>query len=253
MQIKSKKIKNTLKHILGPALIQIRHIRWKIYLFRLKISNLGKDSKKIFSDYWVKNHWNNKETKSGDGSTLLYTEHIRKEIPILLNHLHASSILDAPCGDFNWFKEIKFQTPINYIGADIVDGLIFDLNRKFGNDTRKFISLDVIKDSLPDADIWMCRDLIFHLPNADVFNLIDNFTKSNIKYLLITSHATEDIKNKNTFMGGFRLINLLSPPFSLPEPDARIKDYIKGSHERYLLLYKREALRAWKIGLQKDI
>lgn len=247
MQIQIKKIKHILKFILGPAIIPIRHIRWEIYLLQLKINNLGKDPKEIFSNYWRENHWKNEETKSGDGSTLLYTEHIRKEIPKLINRLHATSMLDAPCGDFNWFKEIKFENAISYTGADIVDGLIFDLNQRFSSATRKFITLDVIKDKLPDADIWMCRDLIFHLPTVDVFNLINNFIKSNIKYLLITSHAADDINNEDTFMGGFRLINLLTPPFSLPAPDAKIKDYITGSHERYLLLYKREALQAWKL------
>lgn len=243
-----KKFKHILKLILGPAIVPIGRVRWKFYLFRLKMANLGKDRKEIFSNYWSKNHWKNEETKSGDGSTLMYTEQIRRDIPILISRLNVNSILDAPCGDFNWFKEINFESTISYTGADIVEGLISDLNQRFSSATRKFIAMDIIKDKLPDADIWLCRDLIFHLPNEDVFNLIDNFIKSDIKYLLITSHAASDIKNEDTFMGGFRLINLISPPFLLPTPDAKIKDYIEGAHERYLLLYKKEDLQAWKLN-----
>lgn len=228
-----------------------RYIKGRIYVYNLKLDNEGKNPKEVFSGYWNKNHWSNKESKSGDGSTLLYTEHIRKEIPILLKRLHASSMLDAPCGDFNWFKEIEFDSTISYIGGDIVDDLIDELNEKFGNNDRKFVAIDAVLDKLPDVDIWMCRDLIFHLPTADVIKLIDNFIESNIKYILITSHAASEIENKDTFIGGFRLINLLKLPFSFPEPEVRIKDYISGFPERYLLLYERENLKAWRNGVKK--
>jgi SAM-dependent methyltransferase len=221
-------------------------IRIKIYFLRLRLKNQGKDAKEVFSDYWSKNHWKNSESKSGDGSTLLYTVHIRREIPLLIKRLQATSMLDAPCGDFNWFKEVKFGQEVNYMGGDIVDGMISELNQKYGSNARKFITLDAIAGKLPDVDIWMCRDLIFHLPTADVFKLIDNFIKSNIKYLLVTSHAASEISNEDTFIGGFRLINLLNPPFSFPSADEQMKDYIEGFPERYLLLYKRETLQAWK-------
>lgn len=217
-----------------------------MYFLRLRLANQGKDSKEIFTNYWHKNHWKNEESKSGDGSTLLYTEHIRREIPLLLQRLHAKSILDAPCGDFNWFKEVKLGQEVKYIGGDIVDGLIAELNQQYGGNNRKFITLDAINGNLPGVDIWMCRDLIFHLPTTHVFRLIDNFIKSKIEYLLITSHADDDIRNEDTFIGGFRLINILTPPFSFPKPDGKIKDYIEGFPGRYLLLYKRETLQAWK-------
>lgn len=226
-------------------------IRMKIYFWRLRLANQGKDAKVVFSDYWKKNHWQNAESKSGDGSTLLYTEHIRREIPLLLKRLQATSMLDAPCGDFNWFKQVKLGQDVDYVGGDIVDGMIAELNQKYASDSRKFIVLDAISGKLPSVDIWMCRDLIFHLPTAEIFKLIDNFLNSEVKYLLITSHAARKISNDDTFMGGFRLVNLMNTPFSFPEPEERMKDYIEGFPERYLLLYKRETLQAWKEGGQQ--
>ena len=221
-------------------------IRNKIFFWRLRLANQGKDAKEVFSDYWKNNHWQNAESKSGDGSTLLYTEHIRREIPLLLKRLQATSMLDAPCGDFNWFKQVELGQDIGYVGGDIVDGMIAELNQKYASDSRKFIVLDAISGKLPSVDIWMCRDLIFHLPTAEIFKLIDNFLSSEVKYLLITSHAAREISYEDTFMGGFRLVNLLNAPFAFPEPEERMKDYIEGFPERYLLLYKRETLQAWK-------
>lgn len=249
---KSSNSPNRIKQLMLFASSQLLSIRSrlgfyksKFYYLRLRLRNSGKSSKQIFSDYYHKNHWKNKETISGDGSTLLYTKHIRREIPLLLRRLNATSILDAPCGDFNWFKEVELRD-IKYTGSDIVDEMIFRLNQVYGNSMRKFIVLDVVKDELPKVDIWMCRDLIFHLPANDVFRLIDNFIKSEIKYLLITSHASVDIVNEDAFLGGFRLINILRPPFLLPEPIDKIKDYIDGFPERYLMLYDRQALKQWR-------
>lgn len=208
-----------------------------------------KNNKEIFTNYWLNNYWGNAESKSGDGSTLRYTEHIRKWIPVLIKNLGVISILDAPCGDFNWFKEVKLEEGIKYIGGDIVDELVKELRGNYREETRRFIVLDVVSDELPDVDMWICRDLVFHLPSSDVFKLLRNFINSNIKYLLITSHGTKNISNKEILIGGFRLTNLLDSPFSLPEPDARIKDYIEGYHERYLFLYSRDKLIAWESEL----
>lgn len=209
--------------------------------------NFGKNPQEIFTEYWKKNHWNNNESKSGSGSTLLYTANIRREIPLLIDRLRVTSILDAPCGDFNWFKEVLFTERVSYIGADIVKDMIEDLSVTYLNHfDKKFIVLDVISDKLPSVDIWMCRDLIFHLPTNDIFKLINNFLSSDINYLLITSHADSEISNNNTFMGGFRLFNLMNKPLCLPDPDVKIKDFIEGYHERYLFLYKRESLQVWR-------
>ena len=138
----------------------------KIYLWRLKLKNKNRNTKEIFSDYWKNNQWQNSESKSGDGSTLLYTEHIRREIPLLLSRLGARSLLDAPCGDFNWFKEVELPQEISYVGGDIVEEMIHEVSIKYGNEHRKFIVQDVISGDLPYVDIWMCRDLILPLSRS---------------------------------------------------------------------------------------
>ncbi len=224
-----------------------------MFNFRAIISKLngyikvyGKNPKDVFTSHWKNNHWNNSESKSGSGSTLKYTAYIRNELPRLLRRLHVKSMLDAPCGDFNWMKEVEFDSDVNYIGGDIVEDLIVGLNGRYQTDVKKFIVLDVVNDRMPMVDLWMCRDLIFHLPTVEIFKLIDNFLRSEVKYLLITSHADIAIINGNIFLGGFRLINLMNKPYFFPEPDERIKDYIDGFPERYLLLYKRQALQDWK-------
>lgn len=224
----------------------LSRLRWNYFLFKLGRKNKNKTTKQIFTDYFNQNFWDNSETKSGDGSTLDYTKNLREQLPILIEQLKISSIIDAPCGDFHWFKEILLPDNFRYIGADIVSGLIEDLNKKYNHKNRYFLELDVINEKLPQACIWLCRDLIFHLPNKDISKIIDNFLKSEIQYLLITSHGSTHVKNFDTFTGGFRQVNLLNAPFRLPEPQLKIKDYIEGHPERYLFLYKKTALETWK-------
>src|SRR5580765_5333146 len=73
----------------------------------------------IFSGIYLNNSWSNPESVSGRGSTLAHTEMIRKTLPDLLAHLHARSLLDAPCGDFNWMQYVDLGG-IQYTGADVV-------------------------------------------------------------------------------------------------------------------------------------
>ena len=70
-------------------------------------------------------------------------------------------IFDAPCGDFNWMKLVLNKCDINYIGGDIVENLINDLNKQFSSSKRLFINIDITQDKLPDADLMMVRDCLF--------------------------------------------------------------------------------------------
>lgn len=217
-----------------------------LYFKRLEFKNYKKTSEEIFTRYWKTNHWKQKESKSGEGSSLAYTQEIRKNLPLLLDKYQIKSILDAPCGDFYWFQHVNLKSDIIYYGADIVIDMINENNKLYGRENRVFVQIDLLADNLPSIDIWICRDLIFHLPEKDIIKLISKFIDSNINYLLITSHTEKNIKNKDTFLGGCRLTNLNSHPYDLPESIDKIKDYIDGFPERYMLLYDKDTLINWR-------
>ena len=114
------------------------------------------DPKSVFTDYYFNNFWGNKESVSGAGSTLEYTENVRKEIPLLVERFKVRKFLDAPCGDYNWFQAVQRPAGMEYIGGDIVEELVRQNQVRFGDAGTRFISLDVIADALPQADMWMC-------------------------------------------------------------------------------------------------
>ena len=200
------------------------------------------DSREVFHHHYESNTWRNEESVSGSGSTLQYTENIRKRIPQIVDELGIQVILDAPCGDYNWFRDIEWNTLISYIGGDIVDPLVERNNALYENDKTKFVGLDIVREALPNADLWLCRDCLFHLSEHDIFLALDNFLKSDITYLLTSTHPDCDM-NSDIPTGAFRLLNLQLPPFSLGKPIRAIDDWIEGHPVRQLGLWERGAVK----------
>lgn len=171
---------------------------------------------KIFTQIYHQNVWGNSESVSGSASALSQTKKIIEELPILIQKIGAKSFLDISCGDFNWMKEVELCVD-SYIGADIVEELIERNNQKFADRNRNFIRLDITKDDLPEVDIIFCRDCLVHLSFGEILRAIENFRKSNSKYLLTTTFTNQQ-RNINMITGGWRPLNLQRPPFDFPEP-----------------------------------
>ena len=186
--------------------------RWQRILRRSSRSH-----ETIFTEQLYKNNlWPVQESISGPGSDLIYTTPIRKELPILAAELGVSSILDIPCGDFNWMRTVNFGS-CKYIGADIVEELVSRNNQQYASNGRKFIKLNIVNDELPTVDLVLCRDLFVHLPYGDIVKALNNIRKSRSKYVLTTSHLLTT-KNHDILAGQYRPINLVLPPFSFPAP-----------------------------------
>ena len=201
----------------------------------------GLDRKDIFTDYYRTNYWSSDESRSGTGSTLEYTENLRKEIPGLIEQFQIRSILDAPCGDYNWFGRIQRGPEITYVGGDIVAELINANNDRYRNENTSFSEIDIINDKLPAADLWICRDALFHFSTEDIFSTFRNFAKSEIKYILTTSHH-ECMTNTDIPTGDYRLLNLTIAPFDLPQPITAIDDWVEGFPPRQMCLWQRETI-----------
>ena len=240
-------MKKTIKRILsnipgGSQAMQVySNLRFRIYY-------TFKNREDLFTAYYKNKHWGGQEVFSGPGSTVEYTENIRKEIPRLIKHLRIQRILDAPCGDYNWFRLIPRKKNVSYRGADIVEPLIRRNQDLFKNENTEFIKLDVTKDRLPDADLWICRDCLLHFSDKDIIKTINNFFRSNIRYLL-TSTYTESGINKDIPTGRFRFLKLNLPPFSFCDPLLFIDDWIKGHPVKKMGLWEKNTLYEAFVGI----
>ena len=180
------------------------------------------DMEAIFSDIYRNNLWADPESVSGRGSTLGRTEAIRRELPALLESVGAKSLLDAPCGDFNWMQHVALGN-IEYIGADVVPELI-ERNRQIASGRGKtFVVLNITHDRLPEVDVIMCRDCLIHFSFKDIRAAIANFKRSNSGFLLATTHINVS-ENQEIETGGWRSVNLQLPPFNFPQPERFIME-----------------------------
>jgi len=212
-----------------------------LLVFLLIISSFQiecKSLEQIFTDIFEKHSWGGgKETVSGSGSTLVQTTGIRKILPTLFRQLNIKVILDAACGDFNWMSKVVADSDLEqYIGVDIVRGLIQQNNERHGKENIQFYQKDISKDTLPDADLIICRDIFLHLKFNDAFKIIQNFKNTKAHFLLISTYANAQVnKDRSEVNAGYRPINLQLPPFNFPEPLLLIENF--KSAGKYLGLW----------------
>lgn len=207
------------------------------------------DRRKTFDTFFRTNVWGSSESVSGEGSTLLNTIPIRRVLPGLLRELGVKTMLDAPCGDFNWMSHVDLRG-IHYIGGDIVPDLLRRVAAVHGGPGREFRDLDILEDDLPPADLWLCRDVLIHFSDADAFRLLDRAARAPIRYLLTTYYDLNP-RNVDINTGGYRPINLTAPPFNLPAPLRRIDDFLAPLQPHSMGLWSRAQLRQ-ALGIEGD-
>jgi len=167
----------------------------------------------VFRFIYEQNLWGDKESVSGEGSSSNQTEVIIKEVPKLIKKYRIKSILDVPCGDFNWIRNVVNDNLI-YVGGDIVGPIIKKNQRQYTRDNIKFIKINLISDPLPAADLLICRDCFVHFSYEDIKKSLNNIRKRKIKYLLLTTY-TERTHNRNILTGDWRPLNMEIRPFYL--------------------------------------
>jgi hypothetical protein len=219
-------------------ILRYPYIRWQ----RSQIQRGSAEER--FTKIYQMDYWRSRESRSGQGSELAHTEHLRRHLPEIFERFGIGSILDAPCGDFNWMQHVVRGTDIRYVGDDIVRPLIEENQRRHASANVSFVHLDIINNPLPAADLMICRDCLFHLSIADIMAFLANFDRAAIPYLLTTNHIGADTANSDIETGSFRLLDLFAEPFGLPRaPLFRVEDFRPPLPPREMILVTREQVQ----------
>jgi len=228
-------IKECIKKIPGTQFFwnNIRKIR---FLFDFS------DTENVFTKIYKSNSWKGVNSISGPGSDNTQTEHITKVLPELFCDLGIKSLLDIPCGDFNWMRNVDLSS-IHYIGGDIVEEIIAKNKEQFQNKDLQFEKLNLLIDNLPKVDMIMCRDCLVHFSYKDIFVALKNICNSESTYFLSTIFTNQK-SNHNIVTGEWRPLNLTLPPFNLPLPLNCINEKCTEGNG----LYSDKSLGLWKIS-----
>jgi hypothetical protein len=157
------------------------------------------------------------ESLSGDGSSLAATERLRQALPGVLVELGVDTLLDVPCGDWNWMSRVDLPVT-RYVGGDLLPSLVEANQRRYADERHEFRVIDLCRDPLPPADLLLCRDALIHFSYADVWRAIANICSAEITFLAATTFPQTE-RNKDLVTGTrWRHLNLEIPPFNLPPP-----------------------------------
>jgi len=163
-------------------------------------------TKAVMHQIYSEHLWGGKEYDfySGDGShhTEIVQSYLDAVISFFNTQNNALTVCDLGCGDFNIGKHFTEYTK-HYIAIDIVEELIERNNTKFKAENIEFQCLDISKDELPSADCIILRQVLQHLSNEEILNIVNKLT--NYTYVILTEHLPlgnfEPNKDKITSQG----------------------------------------------------
>ena len=207
----------------------------------LKLPGISSDESDIFTRYYQDNFWSHDESLSGSGSSVYSTESLRCKLSGLLEKYKIKSILDIPCGDYNWMKLLE-RYGVRYLGADVVREMVDRNNKDYRDDRTEFSVIDVTKGSLPKVDLILTRDCFVHFSYEAIAEAVSQVKKSESTYFLATSFPSWK-RNFDIKTGFWRPLNLSKPPFNFPEP---VETVLEESEENWSA-FKDKSLNLYKV------
>jgi SAM-dependent methyltransferase len=228
------------------------HTPWTIRNFTRRIKreihwarNARLPARKVFKAIYDENAWgghNDGEYYSGPGSDSgpahAYADRIRR---FVTDH-HIASIVDLGCGDFRVGSMLVSEN-VRYVGVDIVDDLVRVNRRRFGKENIQFQCLDITRDTLPDGDLCLVREVFQHLSNTEILRVLPRLR--NYRYVIYTDYQpppsaltlpNRDIAHgRDTRLWKGSALFLDQPPFNIEMEllfETRVSRYICSPGER---------------------
>jgi SAM-dependent methyltransferase len=174
-----------------------------------------------FSEIYRTKLWGEGETPfySGGGSDPCFAIPYVAMVKDLIDANQVRKVVDLGCGDYRVGRSLR-APGLRYIGVDVVPELITYNQRHFGDQNVEFRCVNMIEDPLPDGDLCLIRQVLQHLANAEIQQVLAKCAK--YRLVLVTEHVysrgnrpnmeiTHGPDNRATYNSGV-FLNL--PPFN---------------------------------------
>ncbi len=215
-----------------------------LYLLNTSKETFQNDElKKVFDNIYDKKIWTAEGNGSGSGSEPRNTLNTIKVLVKIIMENNIKVMIDSPCGSCKWtrllLEELKNNNiKIKYYGFDIADEPIANANKELDS-LKSYHDIeiklgDLTNMTFPKADLLLCRDVLQHLSYDNIFKIINNFSKADVKMFLLGAYISCD--NRNITNGDYFPINLAIEPFNMI-PEALYYDSPDG--HKYLFQYSK--------------
>lgn len=211
-------------------------------ILRMRLRSLGRTNEQVFDGIYKNHRWGkNPEAadgiSSGSGSFAKNTQPYEDLICAYIQNHGIRTVVDVGCGDFQVSKRIlnRLSVPVGYTGLDVSQVVIDRNNALFANDQTYFVQHDAALEKVPPADLVLIREVMQHLPNADIRKMLANLDPSS--HILAT----------NTVAIRARKINIDLPPGSasraglgsglvLDQPpfNCKVEELLRVPHSKWL-------------------
>lgn len=178
-----------------------------------------------FEDIYAKNIWGGEKNTlfSGPGSYRqdlvdAYVEVVNN----FLNEKQIQSVIEIGCGDFNVAKNYA-ENFASYVGIDIASNVISQNKTKYETNTVRFVCMDAVEESLPDAQLCLVRQVFQHLSNKEIKLVLSKLEKFDYVIIAETQYKKEKALAYNLEIDASRTtrrskksgVYLEEPPFSV--------------------------------------
>ena len=154
----------------------------------------NRSASETFSEIYRSNVWGGTGERfySGSGSDDEIAEKYIEAVIEVFEKYRPKIVVDLGCGDFRVAS--KFVRPtFRYIGVDVVPELIQHHNERYSNEQIEFRNLDASAEELPDGDICLIRQVLQHLSNFEIAEILRKCEK--YRYLIVTEHFPPENAN----------------------------------------------------------
>lgn len=184
----------------------------------------------------MREKWSGNESVNGRGSTKAMTRRLRERLPGLFVDYNVESVLDVPCGDWNWARLVCWDG-IEYLGWDVEPTLVAQNKLEYEGDNVRFECVNALTvREFPEADLIICKDFLFHLPTKAVEHVVDGLVSSGSRYLLVTHNPGADNTSRDLLEAGVvdgyyvRPVDLTKPTYMFPEA---VENIVEDGDEEY--------------------